>query len=210
MGGYFDARAAPGGALDPSGLVKGWSVEAASALLAGSGTPNHCINAGGDVRIRGRPGPGRLWHVGLSHPFHPGAFTAVVGLTGGAVATSGTAERGLHVFNPHTGRPAAELASVTISGPASPWPTCMRRPPHGCGSTSMARQPRRLRIYVVDAGATPGGAPASTHTRRPDPSRTTSRSESWRPASGQEPTAPSYRPGRAFRRAAGSSPVGAC
>jgi thiamine biosynthesis lipoprotein len=35
MGGYFDARAAPGGALDPSGLVKGWSVEAASALLAG-------------------------------------------------------------------------------------------------------------------------------------------------------------------------------
>src|SRR5439155_23220074 len=32
-GGYFDARAAPGGALDPSGLVKGWSVETASALL---------------------------------------------------------------------------------------------------------------------------------------------------------------------------------
>jgi hypothetical protein len=26
-GGYFDARAAPGGGLDPSGLVKGWSVE---------------------------------------------------------------------------------------------------------------------------------------------------------------------------------------
>ena len=41
-----------------------------------------------------------------------------VALTDGAVATSGTAERGLHVFNPHTGQPAAELASVTIVGPS--------------------------------------------------------------------------------------------
>src|SRR5207237_9414561 len=71
-----------------------------------------------DVRVRGRPGPGRPWHVGISHPLHPGAFTAVVALTDGAVATSGTAERGLHVFDPHTGRPAAELASVTIVGPS--------------------------------------------------------------------------------------------
>jgi thiamine biosynthesis lipoprotein len=33
------------------------------------------------------------------------------------VATSGTAERGAHIVNPHTGRPAAELASVTVAGP---------------------------------------------------------------------------------------------
>ena len=117
-GGYFDARAAPGGGLDPSGLVKGWSVEAASALLAGAGSRNHCINAGGDVRVRGRPAAGRRWHVGITHPLHPDAFTAAVALTDGAVATSGTAERGLHVFNPHTGQPAAELASVTIVGPS--------------------------------------------------------------------------------------------
>jgi thiamine biosynthesis lipoprotein len=117
-GGYFDARAAPGRALDPSGLVKGWSVEAVSVLLAGTGSSNHCINAGGDVRVRGRPGPGRHWHVGICHPLKADAFTVVVALTDGAVATSGTAERGLHVFNPHTGQPAAELASVTIVGPS--------------------------------------------------------------------------------------------
>jgi thiamine biosynthesis lipoprotein len=34
------------------------------------------------------------------------------------VATSGTAERGTHIFNPHAGRPAAGLASLTIIGPS--------------------------------------------------------------------------------------------
>jgi thiamine biosynthesis lipoprotein len=35
----------------------------------------------------------------------------------GAVATSGTAERGAHVIDPHTGRAALEVASVTLVGP---------------------------------------------------------------------------------------------
>ena len=34
-----------------------------------------------------------------------------------AVATSGVAERGPHIINPHTGRPAAGLASITVVGP---------------------------------------------------------------------------------------------
>jgi FAD:protein FMN transferase len=33
-----------------------------------------------------------------------------------AVATSGVAERGAHIVNPFTGRPATELASVTVVG----------------------------------------------------------------------------------------------
>lgn len=114
--GYFDARA-DHGHLDPSGLVKGWSVEVASAMLAAAGSANHCINAAGDVRVRGRPGPGRLWQIGVLHPHHPGALTTVVPLTDAAVATSGTYERGLHVFDPHTGAAAAELSSVTVVGP---------------------------------------------------------------------------------------------
>src|SRR5436190_1715826 len=42
---------------------------------------------------------------------------AVLSLGDGAVATSGTAERGAHVFDPHTGRAALDLASVTVLGP---------------------------------------------------------------------------------------------
>ncbi len=114
--GYFDARADHGW-LDPSGVVKGWSVERASALLVEDGSANHCINAAGDVRVRGRPEPGRSWQIGVVHPQHPDALTTVVSVSDAAVATSGTHERGLHVFDPHTFRPADQLASVTVVGP---------------------------------------------------------------------------------------------
>jgi thiamine biosynthesis lipoprotein len=64
--GFFDARAS--GTLDPSGLVKGWSVEVASGMLVEAGSSNHCLNAAGDVRMRDEPVPGRAWRVGISHP----------------------------------------------------------------------------------------------------------------------------------------------
>jgi len=112
--GFFDAWAS--GALDPSGLVKGWSVEVASSMLVERGSTNHCINAGGDIRLRGVPEAGRAWRAGIGHPLAPGRLTVVIEGTDLAVATSGTAERGLHVIDPHTGRPAAALASVTVLG----------------------------------------------------------------------------------------------
>jgi thiamine biosynthesis lipoprotein len=113
-GGYFDVRAS--GRLDPSGVVKGWAVERASELLLAAGFPDHAVNAGGDIRMRGRPGPGRGWRVGIAHPHVRGGLAAVAEVADGAVATSGTAERGAHVVDPHTGRAALELASVTVVG----------------------------------------------------------------------------------------------
>ena len=97
-GGYFDCWAS--GTLEPSGFVKGWSVEMASGLLVERGSSNHCINAGGDIRLRGEPELGRPWHVGIAHPLERGALTVVVEGTDLAVATSGTAERGPHVIDP--------------------------------------------------------------------------------------------------------------
>jgi len=112
--GYFDCWAT--GILDPSGLVKGWSVEVASAMLCQRGSAHHCINAGGDILIRGEPEPGRAWQVGIAHPLERRALTVVVAGRDLAVATSGIAERGLHVVDPHRGRPADALASVTVVG----------------------------------------------------------------------------------------------
>lgn len=113
--GYFDARF--GGRLDPAGFVKGWSVEVASALLVAGGADRHCVNAGGDIRTRGEPEPGRPWHVGVAHPLVRDALCTTVTVRDGAVATSGTAERGAHLVDPHTGRPSIDLASVTVVGP---------------------------------------------------------------------------------------------
>ena len=109
-GGYFDAYAA--GPLDPSGYVKGWSVEVASARLAAAGSTRHYLNAGGDIRARGGP-----WRVGVRHPWEADRLSWVLSVTDGAVATSGTYERGDHVRNPLTGRAADGLRSVTVVGP---------------------------------------------------------------------------------------------
>ncbi len=113
--GYFSPTFA--GRVDPTGLVKGWAVELASDLLVEAGVVDHCVNGGGDVRARGGPEPGRDWSVAIAHPLQRDAFAAVVEVRDGAVATSGTTERGLHVLNPFTGRPATRLASVTVVGP---------------------------------------------------------------------------------------------
>jgi FAD:protein FMN transferase len=112
--GFFDAWA--GGSFDPSGVVKGWSIEEASRLLAEAGLVDHLIDGGGDVRLRGTPGPDVPWHVAVRHPLRRDAYCATLTLSEAAVATSGTYERGLHVLNPFSGQPAAELVSATVVG----------------------------------------------------------------------------------------------
>ncbi|MFC9427141.1 FAD:protein FMN transferase [Streptomyces sp. NPDC056987] len=114
-GGWFSHR--PGGTLDPSGLVKGWSVEHASRVLYDAGARNTCVNGGGDLRLRGEAAPGTPWRTGIAHPLRPGALCAVVTGRDLAVATSGTAERGAHIVDPHTGAPATGPASITLTGP---------------------------------------------------------------------------------------------
>ncbi|QKW24490.1 FAD:protein FMN transferase [Kitasatospora sp. NA04385] len=108
-GGYFSAR--PGGRLDPGGYVKGWAVEEASRALRRSGSVQHCVSGGGDVQTAGGP-----WRVGIADPHRAGAVARVVTGRDLAVATSGTAERGPHVIDPHTALPAASFASLTLVG----------------------------------------------------------------------------------------------
>jgi len=106
-GGYFDARAR--GALDPSGLVKGWALARAAALVDADSL---CLDAGGDLVLRGGP-----WRVGIRHPRERDRLCSVLELDEGAVATSATYERGEHIADPHTGRPPRGVLSVTVTGP---------------------------------------------------------------------------------------------
>jgi thiamine biosynthesis lipoprotein len=108
-GGWFDARAT--GRLDPSGYVKGWAVDRAAALLARAGAREYCVDAGGDLVVRGE------WRVGVRHPRHAHRVAAVLDVRDAAVATSGAYERGDHIADPHTGRPARGALSVTVVGP---------------------------------------------------------------------------------------------
>jgi thiamine biosynthesis lipoprotein len=103
-GGLFDVRA--GGRLDPSGYVKGWAVQRAAAF----GRGRFLIDAGGDMVLRGR------WRVGVRHPYETDRLAAAITLADCAVATSARYERGDHIVDPRTGRPARGLSSVTIVG----------------------------------------------------------------------------------------------
>jgi thiamine biosynthesis lipoprotein len=113
-GGYFTAT--PGGRFDPSGYVKGWAIERAAAMLTAAGSAEHSVNGGGDVQCVGDRGPGQLWRIGIADPLRSGTLALVVTGRDFAVATSGVAERGSHIIDPHTGQPATELASVTVVG----------------------------------------------------------------------------------------------
>jgi thiamine biosynthesis lipoprotein len=115
--GYFDVRAAASDAIDPSGLVKGWAVDRAAAILDGAGVRNYAVNVAGDMRLRGRAVPEPCWSVGIQHPLEPNAIAAVVEANDLAVATSGAYARGDHVLDPHTRRPSVGVWSVTITGP---------------------------------------------------------------------------------------------
>jgi len=109
-GGYFTTT--PGGTFDPSGYVKGWAIERAAAMLTAAGSAEHSVNGGGDVQCAGD----RLWRIGIADPLRPGRLALVVAGRDFAVATSGVAERGAHIVDPHTGRPPAGLASITVVG----------------------------------------------------------------------------------------------
>jgi thiamine biosynthesis lipoprotein len=115
--GYFDVRAERDDVVDPSGLVKGWSVDRAAAIGDDLGWRNYAINAGGDVRVRGGALPDRTWRVGIQHPTETDKVAAVVVTDDLAVATSGAYARGAHVFDPHTRRPPTGVLSVTVTGP---------------------------------------------------------------------------------------------
>jgi thiamine biosynthesis lipoprotein len=111
-GGAFDIRFRAGAPPDPSGLVKGWAVERAGARLAAAGARDFCLDAGGDVVVRGGP-----WRIGIRHPRRRDRLAGVLALRDGAVATSGAYERGPHILQPRTGLPPAGVLSVTVVGP---------------------------------------------------------------------------------------------
>ena len=119
--GFFDVSASmPDGGVDPSGLVKGWSVLGGVRLLEQAGARNFCIDGGGDIFVRGCAPQAGPWRIGIAHPVVNGAVVCTVALSDAAIATSGAYVRGAHIINPRTGDPAEGLLSVTVIGPDLP------------------------------------------------------------------------------------------
>ena len=116
-GGYFDIRK-PDGALDPSGIVKGWAIRKAARMLEGNGAENFYVDAGGDVQAQGHNPEGGDWRVGIRSPFQVSEIIKVVNPRGAGVATSGSYIRGQHIWNPHAPKDRLDdVVSITVIGP---------------------------------------------------------------------------------------------
>ncbi|MBB6408886.1 FAD:protein FMN transferase [Mesorhizobium sangaii] len=114
--GYFDIRK-PDGSLDPSGIVKGWAIRNAAAIVQRAGIRDFFIEAGGDVQSCGKNASGRDWSVGIRNPFNTQEIVKIVYPRGRGVATSGSYVRGQHIYNPHAvGSPIQEIVSLTVIG----------------------------------------------------------------------------------------------
>jgi FAD:protein FMN transferase len=107
----------PDGVLDLSGLVKAQAIQDAATSLLALGRGDWCLNAGGDILVNGSPVPGsnEPWDAGIVDPFDRGSLLAGYPLGArrrhAALATSGSAERGDHIWR----RPVEAPAFVQVS-----------------------------------------------------------------------------------------------
>ena len=110
--GYFSAYY--NGTFDPTGYVKGWSIQEVGDLLKARGITTFLINAAGDI-MAASSGK-KTWNISLQDPFSRSKTLGAVTLTNGTIATSGTYERGQHIIDPHTKKTAATLVSASVYG----------------------------------------------------------------------------------------------
>lgn len=105
------------GRLDTAGYVKGYAIDNAVAAMRDLGLANFAIGVGGDVYCAGQAQPGRPWRVAVQDPRECGRILAVLDAQDSAVATSGRAERGDHLWA-RPGDAVSDLLSFTVVGPS--------------------------------------------------------------------------------------------
>jgi FAD:protein FMN transferase len=116
-GGYFEITR-PDGVIDPSGIVKGWAVRNAAALLAQAGLTDYYVDAGGEIEAAGCNDDGEPWRVGIRNPFDGTQIVKAVAISNCGIATSGTYVRGQHIYDPfHRNKPISDIVSLTVIGP---------------------------------------------------------------------------------------------
>ncbi|QCR45076.1 hypothetical protein C1N91_07505 [Curtobacterium sp. SGAir0471] len=101
----------PDGVVDLSGVVKALAIRDAGEVLDAE-SDDWMLSAGGDVLVRGTHRADAPWSVGVVDPARRDLVVGVVRLTGRrrAVATSGTAERGEHIWR----RSASVFVQATV------------------------------------------------------------------------------------------------
>jgi thiamine biosynthesis lipoprotein len=110
--------------LDLNAVAKGLAIDLAAREL--EAYADVCVEAGGDLSVRGHNLAGEAWHIGIQHPRAEGMLAHTLDVTDAAVCTSGDYERRAgagvgegHILDARTHRPVSELASVTVVAPTA-------------------------------------------------------------------------------------------
>ncbi|MGV8883895.1 MAG: FAD:protein FMN transferase [Rhodoglobus sp.] len=105
----------PDGVIDLNGIVKAEATEEAGEVLDSAGCESWAINVGGDILVREN---GDEWPTGIADPDDAGALLGSVGLDGTrrALATSGSAQRGDHIWLGGSPGPAEFVQVSVIAG----------------------------------------------------------------------------------------------
>lgn len=112
-------RLQSGMSITLDGIAKGYVAQKMGDALLARGCADYLVNAGGDIIAHGRAAGGRPWQVAIEDPAHGRSYPAVIGLKGGALATSGVYEKpfaldnGSHLIDPY-GPAATEAVSVSV------------------------------------------------------------------------------------------------
>ena len=111
--------------INLAGILQGYGVRKAEALMKKMGIQGGLINGSGDVSCWGKQADGSGWRIAIGDPAHPKSVSSWLTVSDMAVVTAGNYEQFFtvkgqyygHIINPHTGYPAVGLRSVTIVCP---------------------------------------------------------------------------------------------
>ena len=107
--------------INPTGFVKGWAAERASRLFTDAGITHWYLGVGGDFVTGGGLDDHTPWTIGIIDPRDSTVCVGEVQVFTGAVATSGVAERGQHIWASDGSVAQSPFLSVTVSGPSLTW-----------------------------------------------------------------------------------------
>jgi len=106
------------GLIDLNGVVKALAIDEAGSALTRAGFARWAIDAGGDVLVATAASADPAWQIGIVDPADRRALLARIDLGGRrrAVATSGSAERGDHIWTQPGAGPSAFVQVSVAAG----------------------------------------------------------------------------------------------
>ncbi|MDD5728219.1 MAG: FAD:protein FMN transferase, partial [Victivallales bacterium] len=116
----------PGMSLDFGGIAKGVAVQIAVEKIRALGIRHAVVNLGGNMYCLGfPPAPRKLYVIGIRNPLDKKEICTKLTVRNRGIATSGNYERYVtingrpytHIMNPRTGKPVADMLSVTVVCP---------------------------------------------------------------------------------------------